>query len=336
MEISKPKKKAVVALSGGVDSSICALLLKQQGYDVIGLTGKMTKTASADKIVENARKVAENLGIKFEFLDVSEKFEEKVIKYFENSYAKGETPNPCAVCNKFIKWGELYDYANIIEKDGIYKLFPAKDEKKDQLYFLFSLSQEQLKHTLFPLSSYTKPEIKELAKKFNLPSKDSKESQDICFIQKPMTTKMYLQEKINSKKGDFIELSSGKKLGEHDGFFLFTIGQRKGIGIAAEKPLYVVKTDPEKNIVYLGFDEENSENEVLISNLNWFETPENKFEAMVKIRYNMQAVKALIEIDDNKAKIIFKEPVKSITKGQSGVIYDINDGHLIGGGWLCS
>ena len=200
-------KKAVVALSGGVDSSVAAFLLKQQGYEVIGLTGKMTNSPAADSVIENAKNVADSLGIEHYVYDASSLFKENVIDYFENSYRKGQTPNPCIMCNKFIKWGELFDfavetlgadvyatghYANIVSKDGMYKLYPASDEHKDQLYFLYKLTQKQLSKTIFPLSGYTKLEVREIAHDYNLPTKSSKESQDICFIQKPMTSKKYL------------------------------------------------------------------------------------------------------------------------------------------------
>lgn len=342
-------KTAVVALSGGLDSSVCVFLLKAQGYKVIGLTGKMVNACSADVVVQNAKAVADMLGIEHIVLDVTEEFDEKVIEYFKNSYKIGQTPNPCIVCNKFIKWGKLFDYAmnelgadifvtghyaKIVEQGGIYKLYPAKDVKKDQLYFLFELSQAQLAKTMFPLSDYVKDEIKQMAIDNNLPSKSSKESQDICFIQKPMTTKKFLIEEFAPQKGDFIEISTGKKLGEHQGFYQFTIGQRRGIGIAAEKPLYVVGLEPKTNTVYVGFEEETQQNSLIISEVNLHEKALPS-KALVKIRYNMQAQMASVELlPDIQVKITFDEPINSITKGQAGVIYDPVDGHLIAGGWI--
>ena len=200
-------KKVAVALSGGVDRAVTALLLQEQGYDVVGITGKMTCSNESEEVVKNAKKVAEKLGIDFFEVDVTRQFDEKVVKYFENSYINGKTPNPCIMCNKYIKWGELFDYAintlkadyvatghyaNIKEENGVYKLYPASDEHKDQLYFLFALSQEHLKRTLFPLSKYKKDEVRKLAIGYDLPPKSAKESQDICFIKPPMTTKKYL------------------------------------------------------------------------------------------------------------------------------------------------
>lgn len=228
------KKTAVVAMSGGVDSSVTALLLQQQGYKVIGLTGKMVESSVPD----NAKRVADKLGIELHVFDAVEKFQEKVINYFVEDYKNGKTPNPCIMCNEFIKWGVLFDYAvnelgadvfatghyaDIRCDNGIYKLYPAKDEHKDQLYFLYRLGQKQLSKTIFPLYYYEKLQVKQMAVDYDLPPKDSKESQDICFIQKPVTTKSFLTDKFGTKKGNFIDILTGKKWGEHDGLSLIHI-----------------------------------------------------------------------------------------------------------------
>ena len=344
----KNKKTAVVALSGGIDSSVTALLLQEKGYRVIGLTGKMIDTPAAEEICKNAKKVADELNINHYVLDVTKKFRQEIIKYFEDAYIRGETPNPCIVCNQKIKWGELFTYAtetlgadvfatghyaDIKFIDGYYKLYPAKDEHKDQLYFLYRLGQKELSKTLFPLCEYTKGQVRKLAYDFNLPTKSSKESQDICFIQKPFSTKKYLTEKFGSMVGDFIEVPSGKKLGEHTGHYQYTIGQRKGIGIAAPYPLYVVDIDAENNIVYLGKKEDDFRTKLAVKNLNLsYPITEKEFDANVKIRYNMPAQKAHVIISDDTAKMEFYKPVNSVTAGQAGVFYDLKDGHLIGGG----
>ena len=341
-------KIAAVALSGGIDSSVTALLMKQQGYKVIGITGKMTDSKEADEICKNAKKVADELEIPHKILDLSEVFKQRVIKYFEDSYKNGQTPNPCIVCNQYIKWGEIFNYAinelhadvfatghyaNIKFADGFYKLYPAKDETKDQLYFLYRLGQYELSKTKFPLSDYTKGQVRKLAYDFDLPTKSSKESQDICFIQKPYTTKKYLTEKFGTMPGEFIEVPTGKILGVHTGHYQYTIGQRKGVGIAAPYPLYVVNIDAEKNIVYLGKREDDFRTKLAIKDINFtYPVMQKEFDANVKIRYNMPQQPAHITIADGFAEIEFYEPVNSITPGQAGVMYDINDGHLIGGG----
>lgn len=342
-------KTVAVALSGGVDSAVTAALLLEQGYNVIGITGKMTCTEDSKQVVLNAQKVAEKLGIEHYVVDVSKEFDEKIIKYFEESYRNGKTPNPCIMCNKHIKWGSLFDYAinklkadyvatghyaNIIEKDGIYRLYPASDEHKDQLYFLFLLSQEHLAKTLFPLSGYKKHEVKALAEKYDLPPKSAKESQDICFIKAPMTTKKYLNNAFGSLKGNFVEKSTGKVLGHHEGFWQYTIGQRKGIGLAAPEALYVVGIEPETNVVFVGYKNELEVNELVLDSIEWsYPIQKESFEALVKIRYNMKPVKAYIEVGD-KTKLMFLESVSGITPGQACVIYDISDGHLLGGNFI--
>lgn len=344
------QKTVVVAMSGGVDSSVTALLLQQQGYKVIGLTGKMTDTTSANTVVQNAKRVADMLGIELIVFNTIDRFQEKVIDYFVNSYKLGKTPNPCIMCNQYVKWGILFDYAteildadyfatghyaDIRNIDGFYKLYPAKDEHKDQLYFLYRLNQKHLSKTLFPLYHYEKAQVKQIAKDFNLPPKDSKESQDICFIQKPVTTKSFLIDKFGVKKGDFIDILTGKKWGEHEGAYRYTIGQRKGIGIAAPYPLYVIDIDAQKNIVYLGREDDNYRKTLKVVDLNWsYPIQKREFDAWVKIRYNMPHQKAHVSVFDDFVDIEFFESVNSVTNGQSCVIYDLNDKHLIGGGFI--
>ena len=340
-------RRVAVALSGGVDSAVTALLLKEQGYEVIGITAKMLCSRSAETVISNAKNVADKLCIDHYSFDASESFKKNVLDYFENAYKHGETPNPCIMCNKYIKWGTLFDfalndlgvdfiatghYANIRNDNGVFKLYPASDEHKDQLYFLFLLSQEQLSKTLFPLSNYKKSEVIDLAIKYDLPPKSAKESQDICFIEHPLTTKKYLNNILPSQKGDFVEKSTGKKLGHHDGFWQYTVGQRKGIGLAAPEALYVTGLDAMNNIVYVGYKNDLFSTGLTLKNVSWaYPQYENSFEALVKIRYNMQAVPAIINLGEFTT-VTFKEPVSAIAKGQACVIYDKNDGHLIGGG----
>lgn len=347
------KTKVAVALSGGLDSSVTCHLLKEQGYDVVAITVKMVDDEKFTQIVQNAKNVADKIGIPFYVMDLSKEFKKDVIEYFEESYKKGQTPNPCILCNRTIKWGRLFDYAinelgcdyvssghyaKITDDNGIKKLYPAKDNKKDQQYYLFELTQNQLQKILFPLSGLVKDDIRKIAAENDLPSKSSKESQDICFITKPMTTKKYITDKFGVKKGDFILVKTGEKLGTHEGFYQYTTGQRKGIGIAYAEPLYVIKLDAEKNIVYVGTKDDLYESELRIKEIS-LQCPtnqaENGFDAMVKIRYNMDSVKARVFLEPkNKGKILFYEPVSAITPGQAAVFYDSQDNHLIGGGWI--
>ena len=344
------KKRIAVALSGGIDSSVAALLLKKQGFDVIGISAKTTNTPEACQVISNALEVAKTLDIPFFEFDATKIFKQKVIKYFEDSYKQGITPNPCIMCNKYMKWGVLFDYAidelkadfiatghyaSIKKNHEAYYLFPASDEHKDQLYFLFPLTQNHLKKTLFPLSSLTKENVRKIAIENNLPSKSSKESQDICFIKPPLTTKKYLNNLFNSKNGFFREKTTGKILGEHSGFWQYTIGQRKGIGIAASEALYVTDIDAATNTVYVGYQKELLSDKLILENINWSANiPEQNFKALVKIRYNMKAAPAYIELDGDKTTVMFENPVSSIAKGQACVLYDINDGHLIGGSFI--
>lgn len=348
MEQTCNDKIAVVALSGGVDSSVCCYLLKEQGYKVIGITGKMTNSPSANTVCEKAKRVADNLGIEHIVLDLSKDFEQEVIEYFKNTYAQGCTPNPCAVCNKKIKWGKIFDYAmnelhadifatghyaNIQKFGDYYTLFPAKDPKKDQMYFLYSLNQENFAKTVFPLYEYEKTDVRKIAEKINIPSKAQKDSQDICFIEKPETLKSFLKNLFGEKKGDFIHIRTGKKLGEHTGYYKYTIGQRKGLEIGYTEPLYVIKIDAENNTVYVGEKSEAYGTELELTDLHFVYPIEEKvLDIDTKIRYNMEKISVHVEINEDKAKMTFTEPVYSITSGQIAVFYDRNDGHLIGGG----
>lgn len=353
MSFNPDGKKVAVAMSGGVDSSTAALLLKEKGFEVVGVTGFMFESPSAEEAVNKARNVCESIGIEHHTVNLVEPFKKCVISYFEDNYISGLTPNPCACCNRTIKWGILKDYAiNVIGADyyatghyarimkdaNCYKLCKAKDSKKDQIYVLFSLTQEDLSRTLFPLGEYTKPEIRELAGKFDVPTAKSKESQDICFIQLPDTTKKYLIRKFGENTGNIVDIRTNKILGKHNGAFHYTIGQRKGIGIAAAEPLYVVKTDLINNTVYVGFKSDVFKSELTAKNVNWQqeEFKNGEFKALVKIRYNTPPEEALVipQSDNNSVTIRFIKPVSAITPGQVAVFYDLNNEYIIGGGWI--
>ncbi|MCR4881779.1 MAG: tRNA 2-thiouridine(34) synthase MnmA [bacterium] len=345
--MAKDKTKIAVAMSGGVDSSTTALLLKKQGYEVAGITGDMIGDS---ELLAKAKSNCEFLGIEHHILDLKEKFQKEVIEYFNETYKAGSTPNPCALCNSKVKWGAIFDYAinelgcdlfatghyaNITEHDGIYRLERAKCDNKDQLYFLYSLTQKELSKTIFPLGKYTsKEEIRQIAAENGLPSKSYKDSQGVCFIKKPLSVKKYLFRQFGEQRGKVINISTGKVIGKHTGYYQYTVGQRKGLGIADKYPLYVTQIDAENNIVYLGYEEDAYGKELEITEINWQqETFKNKeFKAQGKIRYNSPARPCLVCPTANGVKITFDEPVFAIAKGQFGVIYDETNSYLIAGG----
>ena len=346
------KLKAAVAMSGGVDSSVAALLLKQEGYDVAGITGFMFDSPNAEQVIENARNICLILGIPHYTVDLRDVFKEKITNYFINAYKSGLTPNPCAVCNKHIKWGELAKhaleiigadyyatghYAKILKENGSLKLIKPRDDKKDQRYVLFDLSQDDLSRTIFPLADFSKEEIKQIALKNILPCSTQKESQDVCFISWQGKTRDYLISKLGKNAGNIIHFRTGKVIGEHEGVYLYTIGQRKGICISDKEPLYVVKSDITTNTLYVGYKEDLQSSSLIASDVN-FQQPQfewKEFEANVKIRYNSPKQKAIISpLEGGKIKITFENPQYAVTCGQAAVIYDIDDDFLIGGGWI--
>lgn len=357
---SNINKTVVVAMSGGVDSSVAAALLKEQGYNLIGIT---MKTWGFDDFPEkdsgccsletiySAKNVAHNLGFPHYTLDFTEKFNDIVISNFISEYLKGNTPNPCVLCNKAIKWGALLEKAESLGADyiatghyakvnynEIFKRFivsAANDNQKDQSYALWRVSQYALSKTLFPLSNYTKSEIRNIAREMGLKPADTPDSQEICFVPNDDYRELIqirlpeLSEKLSG--GDI--LYHDKKIGTHKGYPYYTIGQRRGLNVAIGKKIYVSGTDPEKNIVTV--DDESglfhsgfTANEI---NLMMFDKIESPVKAKVKIRYNDKGSEALIEqTGEDLVKVTFDTPQKAITPGQSAVFYSGND--LIGGG----
>ncbi|MFH1129534.1 MAG: tRNA 2-thiouridine(34) synthase MnmA [Patescibacteria group bacterium] len=321
--------RVLVAMSGGVDSSIVAALLKNRGYDVVGVFMRMHKNSNA----KDAKIVAQKLKIPFYVLDVQKEFKKKVVDYFIDEYKKGNTPNPCVMCNKHIKFKFLIDKAMELGADyvatGHYakikssKLLVAKDKQKDQSYFLWKLDQKQLNKVLFPLSDYTKERVRELAKKFKLPVYKKPDSQEICFIN---DLNNFLRQNIKTKTGDIITVD-GKKMGEHKGLIFYTIGQRKGIEIGGIGPFYVVKKDFKKNILIVSKNEKDlMQKELIIKDVNWLSGKQYNGKCKVKIRSTTKAQDATIKGN----KIIFKKSQRAITSGQSAVFYLGSE--LIGGG----
>lgn len=352
-----PKSSRIaVAMSGGVDSSAAIAILKDLGYEVFGITAWLISGSGkcCDNGVVDAVKVCDQLGVEHHAVDLRKEFANGIIKDFHESYAKGETPIPCITCNNDMKWGALLAYS--IEKLGAthmasghyaklgynaktdrYNLLKPRENRKDQNYMLWGLTQEQLAKTVFPLADMTKDEVREVAQKANLCVANKAESQDICFVSNGMTNSDYLTKILGEKPGDIIEIASGKVLGQHSGSYNYTYGQRKGLGIAYPEPLYVVEIDSENNKVYVGTKDKLYGQVAIGKNQNIVnDSYGDNFKALVKIRYNMEPVLANVEIGlEDTVRVEFEEPVTSITPGQAMVFYDPDDAkQVIGGSWI--
>jgi len=353
----KRNKKVVVAMSGGVDSSVAAALLKRAGFDVIGVFMKFWKEGGhgenrccSSESEKRARKVAKILKISFYVLNFEKEFKKRIVDYFLKENKKGLTPNPCVVCNKEIKFGLLLEkalkmnadyvatghYARSVEarRQQVYKLLKGKDKDKDQSYFLWMLNQKQLKHILFPVRDYSRVEVEKMAKKFRLPFSGVKKSQEICFI--PKTVEDFLKRYLKSKTGRIITKDS-KTIGKHEGLWFYTIGQRKGIGLPGG-PYYVLDKDLEKNLLIVTKNEKDLyKKELTAKKVNWVsgKKPKLPLKITAKIRYRHQAAAAVITKILNTGSYILKfvRPQRAITPGQSVVFYQGQK--LLGGGIIC-
>lgn len=354
------KSKVVVGMSGGVDSSVAAALLKDEGYDVIGVTMQVwpEKESGAVEVeggccsqaaVEDARRVSEKLGIRYYVMNFKDIFENKVIKYFINDYLAGNTPNPCIECNKSIKFDELLrramnlgaeyvatgHYAKIFfdDKSERYLLERSADNKKDQTYALYNLTQFQLMHTLMPLGGYTKEKVRKIAEDLGLPVANKPDSQEICFVPDDNYGGFIEEREPGKIMPGFFKDTKGNILGKHKGIVYYTIGQRKGLGIAFGKPMFVINIIPEENVVVLGEETGVFKDVLTASKLNFipFDSLEDSIEITAKIRYSAKEAGAtLIPEGKDLVRVKFYEPQRAITPGQSVVFY--KDDIVIGGG----
>jgi len=325
-------------MSGGVDSSVAAALIKETGAEVIGVFMRIYPD-SLKGSEKKAKKIAQILNIPFFVLDFRKEFKKKIINYFLKEYKEGRTPNPCVLCNKEIKFGILLKEIRKMKVDflatGHYarvqtqKLLKAKDKDKDQTYFLWQLNEEKLKHILFPVGGHTKKQVKDLAKEFKLPVLDIPESQEVCFIKN--TCNDFLLKHLKKNSGDIID-AKGKIIGEHNGLWFYTIGQRKGINISGKKPLYVLEKDIKKNILIVTESKKDLESkELIVKDINWIsgKVPKLPLSIMAKVRYRTCSSRARI-IKDGEYKVVFDKPQRAITSGQSIVFYKGEE--LLGGG----
>ncbi|MBQ7596200.1 MAG: tRNA 2-thiouridine(34) synthase MnmA [Clostridia bacterium] len=327
-------KKVVLGLSGGVDSSAAALILKNEGYEVIGVT--LVMFDGAEDSIRSAADTAKALDIEHAVINIRKEFKKKIINNFTSSYISCKTPSPCVICNREIKFASLYRAAHDFsaeyvatghyahtEKLGDRTILKRAESRKDQSYFLSRLTSKQLEHALFPLGGLEKDEIRKIAKNVSLPCAEKKDSQEICFVPDNDYVK-FITEKTDHKpvEGDFID-TDGNILGRHRGIINYTVGQRKGLG-AFGKPMFVKALVPETNSVILGENGEQYSSSLFADNLNWqaFDSPPEKFNALVKIRSRADLAPADIRLEKNRVKVTFDEPQRSVTPGQFAVFYD--------------
>lgn len=356
--MSETKKRVLVGMSGGVDSSVTAHLLKQQGYEVIGVTMKVWPqdciSRAEDKCcgpsaIADARGVAHKLGVPHYVVDEANEFEKLVINYFSSEYQAGRTPNPCVMCNELLKFGNLWNKAAALGADyiatGHYAIIEHQpdrvvlrkglDGRKDQSYFLFSLRQEQLRRALTPLGGMTKPEIRDIARELGLKVADKVDSQEICFVP-GNDYRAFLNSHLGETefhRGGIYNVE-GEFLGEHEGIEMFTIGQRKGLPGGSPKPLYVVDIDPDTSRVIVGGEEDLVRDEFEVDRVNWH-VPEDEIPPAltVKIRYAHPGAEASVDpLPNHRARVRLHAPQRAITPGQASVFYDGD--RVIGGGWI--
>jgi len=353
-------ERVLVALSGGVDSGVAAALLVEQGYQVSGAMLHLWAEPGPDEAranacctheaVNRARQVADQLGIPFSLIEAEAEFKAQVVDYFVAEYGAGRTPNPCVPCNRNVRFGWLLNqtlesgtthiatghYARVQRSKGRYQLLRGRDPKKDQAYFLHTLTQEQLAHIIFPLGDLTKEEVRGIARRRGLPVAEQPESQDVCFVADGNYRRFLAQQAPRLFRPGPIRDTSGRILGRHQGLPAYTIGQRKGLGIAAPEPLYVLAIEPAENVLIVGTAEELSRDECAVEEMHYVsgETPTALFPATAQIRYRARPVEATVTpLPHGKAHVRFTSPQRDITPGQFLVLYEGET--VLGGGVIC-
>ncbi len=349
------RPRVVVAMSGGVDSAVAAGLLARRGYDVIGITMRLwtredpaalrsQRRCCSVEDTDDARAAADALGIPHYVLNMEREFGARVVDYFVDEYARGRTPNPCLACNQHVKFDALLaraealgadylatgHYARIERSDGRYRLLRAVDAEKDQSYVLYTLGQRELARTLFPVGDYTKAEVRALARELGLPVAAKPESADICFIPDG-DYRAFLSSRLALTPGPIVD-ETGAVVGQHQGVAAYTIGQRKGLGVALGAPRYVTEIDPARNVVVVGPEEDLLATRALVEDVHWVsgEAPSAPVRLDVKIRYRTEPAAALVVPCEGGAEVRFERPQRAVTPGQAAVFYDGDE--VIGGG----
>lgn len=352
-------EKVLVGMSGGVDSAVAAYLLKEEGYEVIGVTLRTWESSTGEESrcceIDDARKIADSLGISYHVHNCTSEFREYVTDPFINDYINGLTPNPCIGCNRYVKWDKMLYLSKVMEakyvatghyafvhklENGRYSVKKALHPGKDQTYMLYRLSQEQLSSTLMPLGKYSKDEVRKIASEAGIPVAEKPDSQEICFVPDDDYA-CFIEENAGTRvrgEGLFVD-EDGKPLGKHKGIIHYTVGQRKGLGLPLGYPAYVKEIRAGENEVVIGKEDSLYKDEIFLRDVNYLsieDIPEgDKIRCAVKIRYHHPGKTAVIEnADEGRVRIVFDEPVKAAAPGQSAVFYDEN-GYVIGGGIIC-
>lgn len=355
---NKADVRVVVAMSGGVDSSVAAALLREEGYDVVGMmmrlwseetmAGRAHNRCCTPDQMADARRIAAKLGIPFYVLDTKDVFRNTVVEFFIDQHREGVTPNPCLECNRHIRFTYLLNNALAMDADylatghyarvsqdvaGEFVLRRGVDEHKDQSYVLSVLGQEQLRHALFPVGEYSKPAVRELAAKFGLPTASKKDSQDLCFIGDNNYRRFLVDHAPDVMRPGPIVRQNGQVVGKHSGIVNYTIGQRKGLGLNSHEPLYVIGIQPQQNVVIVGTADELGRDTLTAKRVNWVSgrSPAAPFRAQVKIRYKAAPQPALVEpLPAARMRVTFERALRDITPGQGAVVYDGD--RVLGGG----